>query len=66
MLQLSAAGIQKTQLLKAREVVGIKHVLQTLPEGLLPLENRLLSDHIRRHVFAQAARKEYVGQILFF
>mmetsp|Transcript_36594 Transcript_36594/g.92741 ORF Transcript_36594/g.92741 Transcript_36594/m.92741 type:complete len:371 (-) Transcript_36594:54-1166(-) len=44
-------------------VVRVEGRLHRRPEGLLPLEDRLLGHHVRRHLRLEAAREEVVREV---
>mmetsp|Transcript_41502 Transcript_41502/g.106155 ORF Transcript_41502/g.106155 Transcript_41502/m.106155 type:complete len:442 (-) Transcript_41502:452-1777(-) len=63
MLQGAAAALQQAGSLKLGLVVAVKDLLHGDPEGLLPLEHRLLGHHVGRDTHLQAASEEVVREV---
>mmetsp|Transcript_18573 Transcript_18573/g.44647 ORF Transcript_18573/g.44647 Transcript_18573/m.44647 type:complete len:231 (+) Transcript_18573:574-1266(+) len=62
--KLVGSVVQQALVQELLLVVLVEHRLHLLPERLLPLEDRLLGHHVRRHLMLEAAREENVGEIL--
>mmetsp|Transcript_118834 Transcript_118834/g.165572 ORF Transcript_118834/g.165572 Transcript_118834/m.165572 type:complete len:524 (+) Transcript_118834:172-1743(+) len=62
--ELAARLVEEAGLRKDGLVLGVKDLLHLLPEPLLPLEDRLLRDHVGHDVGLQAALEEDVRQVL--